>query len=262
MEISPGNTTYWVPKYDAKMKLTVGQQFKRLEDGIEFYKKYAALVGFDVRRSGDRKNKVGKVLHKYLVCSREGFKQVAYLEKRETSETVKRRRPSNRVGCGAHIKFNTIGNGGYEVTSFEERHTHRLCEEQSKPFMKVNRKLDMGHKDFIEKCGKVNIGASKSFNLYGEMVGGVEHVGATSTDFKNHRRKILAYMKERDAQELVAKCQERKEYWPDYYFEYAVDDQQQLSRIFWADEHGRKSFAHFGDAMAFDATYKTNSCES
>ncbi|XP_019163445.1 PREDICTED: protein FAR1-RELATED SEQUENCE 5-like [Ipomoea nil] len=258
MEISLGNTTYWITKCDPKMKPVVGQQFKTLEDGIDFYVHYAAVVGFDVWRSGDRKDKVSKVLHKYLVCSREGFKQVTDPEKGETSETLKRRRPSNRVGCSAHFKFNTDGDSGYKVTSFEERHTHCLCEEQLKPFMKVNRKLDMGHKEFIEKCGKTNIGPIKSFNLYGEMVGGFEHVGATSTDFKNHKREILAYMKRRGAQMLVAKCQERKEFWLDYYFEYAVDEQEQLSRIFWADEYGRNKFALFGDAMTFDATYKTN----
>ncbi|XP_031099870.1 protein FAR1-RELATED SEQUENCE 5-like [Ipomoea triloba] len=116
----------------------------------------------------------------------------------------------------------------------------------------------MGHKEFITKCAKANIGTNNSFNLYAEMVVGVQHVGATAVDFKNHKREILAYIKGRDAQLVIEKCLNRKEILPQFYFEYAVDEKERLSRVFWTDEYGRKSFDLFGDAMAFDATYKTN----
>nr|GLL33764.1 protein FAR1-RELATED SEQUENCE 5-like [Ipomoea trifida] len=122
------------------------------------------------------------------------------------------------------IKFYIKLNGEvYEVVSFEKRHTHDLCGDSYKPFMKVNRKLDIGHQHFIANCAKANIGPR----------GG-------------------------DAQMVLSNYIEKKLDCDDFYFEYEVNDKDQLSRVFWADGVARKQFSVFGEAMAFDATYQTN----
>ncbi|XP_019168235.1 PREDICTED: uncharacterized protein LOC109163957 [Ipomoea nil] len=129
-----------------------------------------------------------------VVCSRQGFKETRGKETlgEGGGSEKKRRRTTNRVGCGARIVMKIVGDRRYKVHKFEERHTHCLCEESHKPFMKVNRKLEIAHQEFITKCEKANIGASKSFDIYAEMVGGPENVGATQQDFKNYRRELLA----------------------------------------------------------------------
>nr|GLL21925.1 protein FAR1-RELATED SEQUENCE 5-like [Ipomoea trifida] len=91
--------------------------------------------------------------------------------------------------------------------------------------MKVNRKLDIGHQHFISNCAKANIGLTKSFNQYVEMMSEVENVGVTHQDFNNYKREILVYMKGGDAQ--------------------------------MADGVARKHYTAFGDVVAFDATYQT-----
>ncbi|XP_019153443.1 PREDICTED: protein FAR1-RELATED SEQUENCE 5-like [Ipomoea nil] len=131
------------------------------------------------------------------------------------------------------FKRNTAGN--YAVRTFEERHAHYLCVESYKPFLKVNRKLDIGHQQFITNCAKVNVGASKSFNIYAELVGGVENVGATQLDFKNYRRDVLAYMHLGDCQMVLSKYLDIKGDYSDMYFEYEANEADQLTRIFWAD---------------------------
>ncbi|XP_019195085.1 PREDICTED: uncharacterized protein LOC109188890 [Ipomoea nil] len=70
----------------------------------------------------------------------------------------KRRNTSNKVGCLARIVFKLGSAGRYEVKAFEERHTHCLCEDSYKHFMEVNRRLDIGHQQFISNYAKVNIG--------------------------------------------------------------------------------------------------------
>nr|GMC82107.1 protein FAR1-RELATED SEQUENCE 5-like [Ipomoea batatas] len=59
MQISPGNTKYWTPVCDPSIKPAVGQWFPNLEYAIEFYAKYAGKVGFDIRRSSEKKDRQG-----------------------------------------------------------------------------------------------------------------------------------------------------------------------------------------------------------
>ncbi|KAK6148078.1 hypothetical protein DH2020_018990 [Rehmannia glutinosa] len=41
-------------------------------------------------------------------------------------------------------------------------------------------------------------------------------------------------------------------------FDYDVDQDEQLTRLFWADQTSIMNYAAFGDAISFDATYNTN----
>nr|GLL30178.1 protein FAR1-RELATED SEQUENCE 5-like [Ipomoea trifida] len=84
----------------------------------------------------------------------------------KTKTPSKRRRVTNKVGCNAKIVLKRLTNGtGFVVFSLEERHTHTLCTTDSRPFMKVNWKLDLGHQNFIINCAKASIdhgGSSRS----------------------------------------------------------------------------------------------------
>ncbi|XP_019188974.1 PREDICTED: protein FAR1-RELATED SEQUENCE 5-like [Ipomoea nil] len=259
MDVSPGGTHTWIPECDASLNPFEGQKFDTMENGITFYTTYAGIVGFDVRRSSDKRNKYSQIMKKQVVCSREGFKETKDKETIEEETTKqKRRRTTNRVGCPARFVLTLNKEGKYVVKTFVDRHTHVLCEEKYKRFMKVNRKIDIGHQEFIRNCGKVNVGASKSFDIYAEMVGGPENVGATQQDFKNYRRELLAYMKEKDIQMVISQYLEKKNDCVDMYFEYDVNEKDQLARVFWADRRARLHYGAFGDVVSFDATYKTN----
>nr|GMD25289.1 protein FAR1-RELATED SEQUENCE 5-like [Ipomoea batatas] len=45
----------------------------RVDEGVRYYKEYAAFLGFDVRSSTMKMNRYGDVEVKYLLCSREGY---------------------------------------------------------------------------------------------------------------------------------------------------------------------------------------------
>ncbi|XP_031090981.1 protein FAR1-RELATED SEQUENCE 2-like [Ipomoea triloba] len=120
------------------------------------------------------------VVLKQVVCSREGFKQSSSSTSSSTQSTVvKRRRVTNRV----------------------------------------NRNLDAGHQLFVASCVRANIGPTRSYRFFKEIVG--------------------------------VNCEA-------FGFEYDVDDGGQLSRVFLADAVSRKNFSLFGDVVSFDATYRTN----
>lgn len=140
----------------------------------------------------------------------------------------------------------------------EISHTHPLYSEASRPFMRGNRNMDVTHQNFVASCAKANIGPSKSFKLYREFVGDFRNIGATRTDFRNMKRDLLALIKGADAQMVIAKFRGRQERCREFFYDYAVDAQEQLCRLFWTDRVARESYALFGDVMSFDATYKTN----
>ncbi|XP_062081135.1 protein FAR-RED IMPAIRED RESPONSE 1-like [Humulus lupulus] len=45
---------------------------------------------------------------------------------------------------------------------------------------------------------------------------------------------------------------------PDIYVEYKLDDQNRLANLFWADGMSRRDYMLFGEAIAFNSTYRTN----
>ncbi|RAL53565.1 hypothetical protein DM860_012180 [Cuscuta australis] len=113
-----------------------------------------------------------------------------------------------------------------------EHHNHPMVSTPRRPFLKLNRNLDIGHKKFMLNCEKANIGTMKSYRLSKESVGGYDNVGATAVDFKNFRRDLKAYI--------------------------AGGESNQLTRLFWCDPVARKNYTLFGDVVSFDATYETN----
>ena len=124
--------------------------------------------------------------------------------------------------------------------------------------MKSNRNLSYIHQNFILTCGKANLGPIKSYRLFQQFCGSQSSVGATVTKFKNFRRDLNSYIEGADAQMVVENFIRRQQRSPAFYFDYEVDGDGCLSRIFWSDIISRKNFLYFGDVVSADATYKKN----
>ncbi|XP_019164429.1 PREDICTED: protein FAR1-RELATED SEQUENCE 5-like [Ipomoea nil] len=266
LTISPGMTQYWTPHCEDEIRPAVDMIFKTLDAGIEFYTRYAAKVGFDTRSSSVVTARDGTKTQKLILCNREGFKNTgaqhcqsqSSADAGEGPSRPKRRRVSNRTGCRARIMFKYIGAAGYQVTTFIEKHNHNMSSVLARQFLKGNRNISSVHQKFILDCAKANIGASKSHGLYSHIVGDYSEVGATVVDFKNVRRDLRAYILGADAQILVHNLIKKQEMCPAFAFDYEVDEDEQMNRLFWADPMSKKNFVAFGDVVSFDATYSTN----
>lgn len=249
----------FVPICDNMMKPFKGKIFLTLEDGIVFYKSYAAISGFDIRL-GPTKKSDNIITWKYIFCNREGEKNAIRDEGIADKDSFhkKRRRMSKRVGCMARMVLRYSAGEGYVVKKFVESHNHTFVSEHLRHFMKVNRNLDFIHQEHILNCNRANIGPMKSYKLYKEMVGGHSNVGCTIVDFKNYSRDLKAYILGVDAQMMIDKLAKKREMCSGFIFEYDVDEMDRLRRMFWADPICRRDFHVFGDAISFDATYSTN----
>ncbi|XP_074297670.1 protein FAR1-RELATED SEQUENCE 5-like [Silene latifolia] len=57
---------------------------------------------------------------------------------------------------------------------------------------------------------------------------------------------------------LLETFMQKKAMSPSFYFDFDVDDEKRLSKVFWADPISIKNYALFGEAVYFDATYNFN----
>nr|GMD95071.1 protein FAR1-RELATED SEQUENCE 5-like [Ipomoea batatas] len=175
---------------------------------------------------------------RYLVCSRQGVKGGVSrpppgVNGDDGGKAKQRRRQiSNWVRCLAKIFLRRDNTGEFVVSIFEEKHTHPLCSESSRQFMRINRSLDSTQQAFIASCLKANIGTSQSFRLCKELMGTYGNIGATSVDFHNFKRDLQSYV--------------------------GRDEENRLALLFCADPVARANFLRFGDVISFDATYGTN----
>ncbi|XP_019190783.1 PREDICTED: protein FAR1-RELATED SEQUENCE 5-like [Ipomoea nil] len=249
MGIREDGAKYWRPTTQNEKTPYKGQQFETVDTGIDFYVEYAKEAGFDVRNGTKRRNRKGEVSIKYLLCSGEGYKAKTKESQNSTKERKRRRRTSNRIGCKARMVMTKRDTGGYKVHAIELRHTHCLCSDTGKPFLKINRQLDNGHKTFLAHCAKANISPTKAFGLFKEMVGSFTDIGATCIEFCNFRRDLLAYIAEADGQMVIEDMFKRKEDNPDFYFDFDIDEEAQLTRLFWVDAQSRRNYACFGDVI-------------
>lgn len=231
-----------------------------LEAAIQFYKAYARAAGFDVRMSSAKKSR-DTVIWRYILCSREGEKHSAAEVEHDAEDDANlkvRRRVSMRCGCPAKCVFKYCGVLGYVVQKFVERHNHPLVEDQYKHFMKGNRYLDNMHQKFILDCARSNIGPTHAFKLLTELLGGHDGVGCSVGDVRNFTRDMKAFVQGSDAQMLLNELARKKQNCEAFTYQYEVDVDDKLKRVFWCDPIARRNYHMFGDVVAFDTTYSTN----
>ncbi|XP_058773776.1 protein FAR1-RELATED SEQUENCE 5-like [Vicia villosa] len=252
-------TNHEVLYCDEEIKPKVGQIFDSLEDGDFFYKRYAHSVGFSVRCSSENKNKDGVIRWKYFVCSKEGYKPNVSKENEVSELGVKvKRRSLTREGCDAKVAFKLLEGGKYELTRFQESHTHALASPKKRQFLRSARKVNNIHKSIMFANSRANIGPSKTYHLLKEQLGGYENIGCTHRDLQNSFRDLKTLIKDSDAYVFIDNFKRKQEVNPSFYFAYEVDVEDRLKHVFWADGICRKNYFLFGDVMSFDTTYETN----
>ncbi|XP_074300493.1 protein FAR1-RELATED SEQUENCE 1-like [Silene latifolia] len=237
-----------IPVCAIELKPVLGMIFDKLEDGLEFYKAYAANSGFKMRKSTQR-NIDGVVMTKYCVCSKAG-------ESKPRGKVKKRQR--TRILCNANIVFRRNEKGQYVIVDFHEGHTHLLSTPNTMVHLIESRELTLIHKSMIVENSKVNKGPVQSFRMFKEYVKGYQNVGASLEDFKNFWRDVKKFIKGYDAQMMIENFMHKKAMCSSYYFDFDVDDRGRLSRVCWFDPIAIKNYSLFGDMTSFDTTFNMN----
>ncbi|KAJ0462986.1 putative transcription factor FAR family [Helianthus annuus] len=170
----------------------------------------------------------------------------------------RRRRPSKRTGCKAHIRMSLTPKNTYRISHVFEEHNHSFVDEEDYHLLASSRKLTFTEEQLLSDFSEMNIGPVRAFNLMRKIRGGFDKVGVTSTDCKNFKRDINLFIGEFDVDMAVQRLMKKKLYLPNFSCEFYCDEKGSLAGLFWADEEMKLNYEVFGDVMSFDATFRTN----
>ncbi|XP_022017740.1 protein FAR1-RELATED SEQUENCE 5-like [Helianthus annuus] len=164
-----------------------------------------------------------------------------------------------RTGCKAQLMICMVDGRSYTVKRFVNGHNHKFVCPHDIHMLPAYRQLSDVQEEMIWELGTLNLGPVKAFHmLLRKCYGGFENVGATVDDCKNFRTRINSYIGEYDADMVINRLTDKKQFLVDFSFEYSVDEDKRLTGLFWADGLCKRNFMEFGDVISFDATFKTN----
>ncbi|KAK9071910.1 hypothetical protein SSX86_008341 [Deinandra increscens subsp. villosa] len=212
------------------VKLKEGMIFTSLDEAEALYYEYAKQSGFRVRK-GSQYELGGIIKGKHFLCSKEDNKPFK--------------------------KYDSSSVSG-KVYKFVEGHNHYLVGQEDMHFLRSNRHLTRVQESQIYELSFVNLGPVKVFNVIRTKYGGFEKVGATVVECKNFKRDLNCYIGEYDAEIVVRRVMNKKDFLHDYSFEYTVDNEGKLTAMFWADGECKANYQAFGEIVSFDATFSTN----
>ena len=164
----------------------------------------------------------------------------------------------SRCGCQAHIVVKLDSDKKYRIYSMVEAHNHCFVSPDKRHLLRSNRNVSERAKSTLFNCHKASIGTSQAYRLLHVREGGFENVGCTKRDLQNYFSDLRTKIKDADAQMFVGQLERKKEVNPAFFYEFMVDKQGRLVRVFWADATCRKNCSVFGDVLSVDSTYTTN----
>ncbi|XP_076902007.1 uncharacterized protein LOC143556615 [Bidens hawaiensis] len=112
-----------IPEVASSYKPVKEMMFSSIDQAFDFYCEYAKKDGFGDRKGGSYMH--GGVLKtKYFTCCKEGHKKAKmYDSKGDCNESSKpyykrRKRPTIRCGCRAHIQLKSVDGEFFQVDDF------------------------------------------------------------------------------------------------------------------------------------------------
>lgn len=251
--MEPGNVENDFSDCDCGWKPRVGMLFDTEQRSYEFYTNYGARVGFSVRRDYINKNKEGHITSRKLVCNKEGFRQI---DKRDP--LTKNPRQEVRTGCEARliIKWDRLIRK-YIVSDFAEEHNHSLALPRCAHMLPFQMKTSLSQTTEAELAEQSEIHLSAAFER--REVGESELLGLTKLDQKIYlrtkRQKSLEYG---EAGSMLHFFREKTLKNPSFFYAVQLDNEEQITNVFWADAQMIVDYSQFGDVVTFDTTYKLN----
>ncbi|KAK1693255.1 hypothetical protein QYE76_009952 [Lolium multiflorum] len=149
--------------------------------------------------------------------------------------------------------------GFWYVDSFDDKHSHTLARADETPFLWSHRKIRDHQKAEILAMGAAGIRKHTIMDSMISRSGWYGGVGYVRRDLYNlcgkEKRKLLA---KGDAATTIGIMLSRKEKDPSFYFDYDLDEEGRLKRMFWCDSQSVQDYEDYGDVLVFDSTYKMN----
>ncbi|KVH99471.1 protein of unknown function DUF547 [Cynara cardunculus var. scolymus] len=158
-----------IPSVPSEFQPVVGSIFTSLEDGIEMYRRYADIVGFDIRLSTQKTRKGGIVKLKYVVCHKHGKPKKRSVDSVEVDGHRRQVRNTNFkvTNCKASVRFKYIevSQSSYRLYYFCLNHNHDLIDDADRILSSKSRQLSYDDKVMVHRSAMSNIGLVRAHKL-------------------------------------------------------------------------------------------------
>ncbi|XP_057432985.1 protein FAR1-RELATED SEQUENCE 5-like [Lotus japonicus] len=230
---------------------TSSYEFCDAEVAYLFYKWYARVNGFAVRKNNILRDKTEEVIQRRYVCSRQG-------KRRDNDNRVRKVRPETRCWCLAEFVIHVDKSSGrWRVKRFVDSHSHDLLPDEYTTMIASHR--SMGEADILQmnNMRKAGLRGTDIFKSFAGQSGGFYNMGYNLKDMHNQISRqrrwepsdataAIEYLRGLKKNDSLIYCREK------------VSDEGRLELLFWSDGISQMSYQVFGDVLAFDATYGKN----
>ncbi|XP_043703788.1 protein FAR1-RELATED SEQUENCE 5-like [Telopea speciosissima] len=241
---------------DVEIKPRVGILFNSEEEAYYFYNRYGGRTGFSVRREWAHRSLKDKktITSRVFVCNKQGSRKK---DKRESN--IVKHRAETRTGCPARMVIAIMDDGKYYCRDFVEEHNHLLHLPSTSHMMRSQRSVSKLHTFEIDLIDDSGIKPKDMFEDMSRQVGDGRNLGYTQQDQKNclqtKRQRDLSFG---EAGNLLLYFENQSRVNPSFTYSLQLDNNEQITNIFWADPKMRIDYAQFGDVLSFDTTFCTN----
>ncbi|KAL2531530.1 Protein FAR1-RELATED SEQUENCE 1 [Abeliophyllum distichum] len=199
----------------------VGMKFNDENEIFEFYKRYAYLVGFPIRKRNSRKGDDGIVRYVTLTCSREGRRS-------STTSTSLKPQPTSQTGCKARLTAGSEISGLWRINTVHLEHNHKTSPSKSRLY-RCNREVTAHVKRKLECNDVAGIPLHKSFNSAVVEAGGYDKMTCVEKDCRNYIEKVRRLrLGEGDATAIQAYFSKMQTNCPGFYFNMDLDEECRL----------------------------------
>ena len=234
----------WVPQ--------VGMEFETLEAAWKYWVNYGKKMGFSVWKHYLNKSKIdGEITSRRFLCAKEGIRKE---DKRD--QLTRHHREETRTNCLVRLGVSLVQETGkYKVYDFVSEHNHVLHLPETAYMMRSQRGISEAQAFAINLAYASGIKPKAAHELMSREAGGRANLGYIEIDQKNYlrtrRQRSLIYG---EAGSLLRYFQQQLIDNPSFHYTVQLDNEEQITNIFWADARMVIDYAHFGDVDTFDTT--------
>jgi hypothetical protein len=164
-----------------------------------------------------------------------------------------------RTNCPAKLRLGRTSDHSWIVEEHNTNHNHDLSATSGENKMwPSHHQLDKYTKNLIRMLRENNVGITKLYSILGTFFGKMENVPATKRSLKYLCQKVNREQAEDDINKTLKKFSEFMKDDPGFKYVFDPNEDGRVRTLMWTNSRNRMQYEHFGDAISFDTTYKTN----
>ncbi|KAK2969629.1 hypothetical protein RJ640_002320 [Escallonia rubra] len=147
----------------------------------------------------------------------------------------------------------------HHLLDFNGEHNHDLHAPICVHLLRSQRNITESQAVEVDLAYDAGLTQKKAFDLFGVKSGGREHVGFLPLDKKNYlRTKRERGLQFGEVGSLLMSFKNQALQDPSFFNAFQLDNEEQITNIFWADGRMHMDYKLFGDIVTFDTTFATN----